>query len=214
MDISVVGTTSVTLPAECVVVTLSLSFTGPDRDTVARDTAQLAERVKAELDAVVADDGGSDARLSALRTWTNIPYDSEGKPGQPQHVSQVRGSVTIKDLTRVGPFLGSLATTEGVQVEGLNWKLFEATMLKLQPEVLAGAFEDAFRRAQWIAEAAGRSVLEVSSIEDNGAPTYGFARGKMAMAMADGAPSFDLDPEDVEVTATLGVKFAARRPGE
>ena len=109
MNISVVGTRSVTLPAECVVVTLTVGFMGPDRDKVVADTAEVAEQVRAKLDEVTADDGGSDAKLTSLRTWTTIPYDDQGQPKTPQHVAQVRGSVRISDLSRVGPFLGDLA---------------------------------------------------------------------------------------------------------
>lgn len=207
MNISVVGTRSVTLPAECVVVTLTVGFMGPDRDKVVADTAEVAEQVRAKLDEVTADDGGGDAKLTSLRTWTTIPYDDQGQPKTPQHVAQVRGSVRISDLSRVGPFLGELATKEGAQVGHLDWRLFDETLARLQPEVLAGAFGDALERAEWIAGAAGRANPVVESIEDNGTPSFAMARGKSAF-MADSAPSFDLDPEDVEVSATLSVKFS------
>ena len=72
---------------------------------------------------------------------------------------------------------------------------------------LAGAFANALERAEWIAGAAGRANPVVESIEDNGTPSFAMARGKSAF-MADSAPSFDLDPEDVEVSATLSVKFS------
>lgn len=209
MEITVDGTNAVVLPAECVAVTLTIGFTGPGREPVVRDTADATDAVRALLDAVVADDGGSDARLTGLRTWTNIPYDRDGRPGHPQHVAQVRGSVTIKDLTRVAGFLGELATTQGAQVEGVNWQLFDATRDRVQPEVLRGAFEDARQRAQWIAEAAGYSEVTVASVEDNGAPSFGPPLKAARMAMADSAPSLDLDPEDVQVAATLRVRFAA-----
>lgn len=209
MEITVEGNSAAVLPAECVSVDLTIGFTGPSRDQVVRDTAAASEVVRSLLDAVVADDGGSDARLTGLRTWTNIPYDRNGKPGHPQHVAQVRGSVTIKDLTRVAGFLGDLATTSGAQVAGVNWRLFDATRDRVQPEVLRGAFEDALQRARWIADAAGASDLKVASIEDRGGPTFAPPMKAMRMAMADSAPSFDLDPDDVQVAATLNVKFTA-----
>jgi len=208
MDVSVVGSSSVTLPAECAVVSLTVGFTGVSRDAVLRDTAEAAERVRAKLDAVVADGGGGDARLSSLRTWTNIVYDQHGQPGEPQHVAEIRGSVTIKDLSRVAGFLGGLASSEGVEIGDLSWRLFDATLRRVQPEVLRGAFDDAQQRAQWIAEAADKSGLSVVRIEDGGAPHVGFAQTRMMMAK-DAGPAFDLDPQDVEVAASLSVTFRA-----
>lgn len=213
MNISVVGSSSVVLPAECVVISLAVGFTGSDREQVSRDTADLSDSVRADLVALTADGGGTDAKLSGLRVWTNVAYDEKGRPGESIHTAQVRGSVSVTDLTKVGPFLGQMATTEGVQVEGLDWRLADATTQRVQPEVLAAAFADAQRRAEWIAAAAGGSTLEVESIEDGGSPGF-YPRAKMAMAMADGAASFELDPEDVEVSATLNVRFSARLSGK
>ena len=207
MDVSVVGSNSVTLPAECVVVSLTVGFTGAENETVIRDTAEAVQSVRARMDAAIADDGGSDARLTGLRTWTNIPYDQNGVPGEPQHVAEVRGSVTIKDLSRVAGFLGDLSAMPGVEVGGLNWRLFDATLARVQPEVLRGAFDDAEQRAKWIAEAADQSGLRVERIEDGGAPHFGYGQGKMMSMAMDSASGFDLDPEDVNVSASLNVTF-------
>lgn len=211
MQISVAGQSSITLPAECVIVSVTLGFTGDDRAVVMRDTAALADAVRAKLDAVVADEGGSDARLTGLRTWTKIRYDDKGRPQSPQHVAEVRGSVRVKDLSRVAGFLGDLSSTDGVQIGSLDWRLYDETLASRKPEVLAGAYANAVERAEWIAKAAGKRVLEVTSIEDGGAVSYAQPRMRMAAAMAydESAPAFDLDPEDVEVSASLNVRFEA-----
>ncbi|NHB84923.1 SIMPL domain-containing protein [Tessaracoccus sp. HDW20] len=73
----------------------------------------------------------------------------------------------------------------------------------------AGAFEDARQRAQWIAEAADQTELSVVRIDDGGAPHFGFGQSGQMMLAKDSAPSFDLDPQDVEVAANLSVTFRA-----
>lgn len=207
MNITVVGSNSVVLPAECVRIRLTVEFTDPDSDLVMRRTSGCMDLVRTRLETAVSDGGGTDARLSGLRTWTNIPYSEDGKAGLPQYVAQVRGSVMITDLTRVAGLLGDLAVMEGVDVEGLDWRLADETSKRVQPEVLKGAFEDARQRAQWIADAAGGTGLEVASIEDSGAPGARPQARMMKAAMADSV-SFDLDPEDVGVSATLTVTFS------
>lgn len=210
MQITVAGHSSVTIPAECVIVSVTLGFTGGERGIVMRDTAALAEAVRTKLEAVIADGGGSEARLTGLRTWTKIRYDEKGQPQEPQHVAQVRGSVRLKDLSRVAGFLGDLSSTAGVEIGALDWQLFDDTLARTKPEVVEGAYANAVERAEWIAKAAGRRVLEVASIEDGGASAYPQARMDMAaMAYDQSGPTFNLDPEDVEVTASLSVKFNA-----
>ncbi|NHB84924.1 hypothetical protein G7085_10720 [Tessaracoccus sp. HDW20] len=58
--------------------------------------------------------------------------------GEPQHVAQVRGSVTVKDLSRVAGLLGDLASMDGVEIGDLQWRLSEETLRRIQPEVLRG----------------------------------------------------------------------------
>lgn len=207
MRITVTGTSTVTLPAECVAVTLTLGFSGADREPVIADTAALADRLRARLAEAVASGAARDLTLSGLRTWTATPVDERGRPAPAQHTAEVRGSVVLDDLTVAGPLLGELATVPGVQIGLLDWRLRDATVADLQPRALADAFGRARRRAEWIAAAAGAGSLEVVSITDGGAPGT-FARS--AMRMAEAAPSFDLDPGEVDLSATLTVDFDAR----
>lgn len=123
MKISVSGNRQLKVPAECVGIAITLGFTGEDRERVIADTAALAETVRGLLERATSDGRGRDARLPGLRTWTTMSYDEKGAPAQTQHVAEVRGSVNIDDLATVGPLLGELAATAGVQIGGLDWGL-------------------------------------------------------------------------------------------
>lgn len=209
MKITVSGTRQLTVPAECVGISLTLGFTGEDRGRIVDDTARLVESVRGLLERACAGGGGHDARLSGLRTWTTVRYDSKGRPAAEQHVAEVRGSVTIDDLSRVGSLLGELTTTDGVQVGSLDWRLTDETQERLQPEVLAGAYQRARQRAEWIANAAGLTGISVVSVQDGGGPTFRTMAGRAMLADRGGAPSIELDPEDVDVSANLTVEFDA-----
>lgn len=207
MKITVTGNSQMTLPAECVAVSLSAGFTGSDRAGVVADTAALVERIRVRLSDAVADGRGREVRLSSLRTWTNV---SDNKHATVRHVAEVRGSFVLDDLSTVGPLLGELAGIDGVQIGNLDWQLTEDTLKAIQPDVLKAAFEHAVQRAEWIAAAAGLGAVEAVAVRDDAPPR--FARPMLARAMmADSAaPSIDLDPEDVDVSVLLNVDFEAR----
>ncbi len=72
------------------------------------------------------------------------------------------------------------------------------------------AHADATTRATWIAEAAGFTTVTVASVQDNGRQAYrGAGKAAMFMDMGGSVPSIRLDPEDVDVSADLTIRFRA-----
>lgn len=207
MRITVTGVSQVRLPAECVVVSLAAGFMGPDREDVVGRTADVTTRLRSRLEDAIAGGKGRDLKLSSLRTWSSAGVNDDGEPGILQHTTEVRGTVTFDDLSVVGPLLGELASTPGIRIGNLDWRLTDDTIAERQPEVINEAFRDARQRATWIASAAGYRRVEAATIRDDGAPMFArFAAAPMARGAA-ATPSFDLDPEDVEVTSNLTVDF-------
>lgn len=208
MRITVTGTSSIALPAECVAVNFTVGFLGADREPVVADTVALAGSVRARLDGAVAEGVARDLRVTGLRTRTATPFDGHGRQTT-QHSAEVRGSVVLVDLERIGPLLGQLAATAGVHITWLDWRLLDATLAEVQPRALADAFGNARRRAEWIAHAAGRSTLEVVAVQDGGGVMPMARQAARSLGLTESAPSIDLDPDDVELSATLTVEFDA-----
>lgn len=210
MRITVTGTSRITLPAECVAVTVTLSFTGPDRDVVVADTAGLTQRVRAQLERPSASGLVREIKLTSLRTWTSTPLNTRGQPQAPQHTAEVRGSFRVEDPAALGDILGALATTPGVQVGWMDWRLRDSTLAEVQPRALADAFDDALRRAEWISAAARRGAVDAVAVQDQGGGIMALASTRKASrAMMESAPSIDLDPQDVEISVSLTVEFTA-----
>lgn len=210
MKITVTGASELKLPAECAVVSLTVSLNGADRADIVARTAAIVDQVRDALTAAIADGAGRDLRLSNLRMWTNVLHDDRGRQGETQHVAEVRGTVTFDDLSRLGDVLGGLSVAEGVNVNHVSWELREETMRRLQPEALRAAYADATTRATWIAEAAGFTTVTVASVQDNGRQAYrGAGKAAMFMDMGGSVPSIRLDPEDVDVSADLTIRFRA-----
>lgn len=207
MKITVNGTSELKLPAECAAVSLTVSLTGTDRADVVARTSAIVDQVRESLTAAIADGAGRDLRLSNLRTWTNVLHDERGRQGETQHVAEVRGTVTFDDLSRLGDVLGALSVSEGINVNHVSWELREDTMRRMQPEALRAAYADATSRATWIAEAAGFSTVTVASVQDNGRHMFRGAGKAMFMDAGGSVPSMRLDPEDVDVSADLTIRF-------
>lgn len=207
MKITVTGVSQVKLPAECAVISVAASATSPQSDDALAMAAKSAESLRTRLDSAVDAGSARKVEISALRTWTSTGFDAEGNPGTPQHSAEVRGTFTVDDAAAVGPLVGELAAIDGVAIQAINWQLSEETIALQQPEVIGEAFRQARRRAGWIAAAAGYRGINATSVRDDGAPM--FARAASPMMARGGAPQFDLDPAEVEVSAHLSVDFEA-----
>ncbi|MDO5677222.1 MAG: SIMPL domain-containing protein [Propionibacteriaceae bacterium] len=205
MKITVTGSSRVKVPAECAQVAFGVSRRGGDHDTVIAEVSAVAQEVRALLSELTPDDDGDQAHLSGLRTWTDFPHGEE-----PVHVAQMDGSVMVWELSELGVFLARLGTVDGATVDSVQWKLTRNTRDAVEPEAIQDAFQDARQRARWIASAAGRQGFEVVSVTDGGGePGYHF---KAAYMRDGGAPSLDLDPVDVEISASLTVVFEDGHP--
>ena len=209
MKITATGTSELSLPAECALVSLHVAKQGPDRRTVVEGTGSVAEQVREVLAGSIADGGGRELRLSSLRTWTDIPTDHRGRRTEARYGAEIRGSVIIDDLTRLADLLIALAALDGVEVGQIGWNLKEETLVRMEPAALREAFGAAQRRAKWIAEAAGLSSVSAVSVQDDrGSRSFTGAIFKAASFGEASAP-LRLDPEDVDVSASLTVEFEA-----
>jgi len=202
MKITVTGTSRSKVPAERAHVTFTVTRRGTDADRVIEEVSAAAQEVRALLDELTPDDDGDEAHLSGLRTWTDLVPDQESV-----HIAQVDGSVRVWELAELGAFLARLAAVDGVSVGHVEWKLTQDTRDAAEPEAIRDAFHDARQRARWIAAAAGHQGVKVISVTDGGLGPSLHAR--QAFLKADGSPSLDLDPVDVEISVSLAVEFEA-----
>ncbi len=207
MRITVTGTSSVTLPAECVRVNFTVGFAGDDREPVVADTATLVGRVRSRLEEAVGAGSARELRISGLRTSTT-PVDARARTA-PRFSAEARGSVVLVNLDAMAALLGELASTAGVNITWLDWRLLDATVAEAQPRALADAFAQARQRAEWIARAAGLGTVEAVSVQDGGGIQPGGRQMARSFSAAESGPSIDLDPDDVDLTASLTVEFDA-----
>ena len=189
---------------------------GPVVERIAALTAPLRDDLAARKDA----GGLSDWSSQHVSVWANRPWNNEGKQLAVVHYASVELTATFTDFAALSWWVSDIAERDGVQVDGVTWRLTPATARTTEAEVAAHAVKVAVDRATAYAGAIGLTELTPLEIADLGLLTHAAETAspapKMMRAMAFGAadagssgPAVELQPEDIVVTAAVEARFAA-----
>ena len=200
---------------------LSVKAEGPERGAVVERMAALAMPLRDDLSA--RKDQGTVADWSSQRTtvWANRPWNNEGKQLALVHYASVEITAVFTDFASLSWWVSDVAERDGVQVDGVTWRLTPATTKAIEADVATQAVRVAVDRATAYAGAIGLSTVTPLEIADLGllthsAPEAGAAPAPklmraMAMgAMDAGAPAVQFQPEDIVVSAGVEARFTAR----
>ncbi|MFG6491622.1 SIMPL domain-containing protein [Microbacterium sp. P03] len=218
--ITVRGEHETRVAPEEAVATISVKAEGTDRGAVVERIAALAAPLRADLTARAED--GTIAEWSSQRAtvWANRPWNNEGKQLALVHYASVEISATFQDFAALSWWVSDVAERDGVQVDGVQWRLSRATAKDTEADAAATAVRVAVDRATAYASAIGLtsvSPVEIADIglltrqaQDGGAPAPKMMRA-MAMSSMDGVgPSVQFQPEDIVVSAGVEARFVAR----
>ena len=182
-------------------------------DRVARDL----EAVKASVIPLKTGDHGPVTWWSAeqLRTWSNRPWNKDGKQLPLVHHASVGIEVKFRDFSALSRWVGEhVANTGGFRVSHVEWALTSKQRTELLRQVRTRAVEDAVLRAQQYADALGLGKIRPVAIADAGMLSasphreggVGATTLRAAAAPAGGA-EVDLLPEHIEVSAAVDARF-------
>src|SRR6478609_8278428 len=157
--ITVRGEHETRVAPEEAVVRLSVRTEGPDRGDVVERMAALAAPLRSDL-----------AEWSSQRVsvWANRPWNSEGKQLALVQYASVEISATFSDLAALSWWVSDVAEQDGIQVDGVQWRLTPATAKKLEADVAAQAVKVAVERATAYAGAVGLASVTPLEIADVG----------------------------------------------
>lgn len=217
-EITVRGSFSAFQPPERGTVHATIAYEGPEMgpvyDRVARDLAAVHDSIT-RLQAV---DPALVTWWSAeqLRTWSNRPWNSDGKRLPLVHHASVGLQVKFRDFGALSQWVGRhIAGIGGFRVARVNWALTEARREALAADARTRAVRDAAARAQQYADALDLGAVRPVAIADAGMlgaqlhpdGGHGGTFLRAAAAPAGGAPDVELVPEDIEVAATVDARF-------
>jgi uncharacterized protein len=191
----------------------TIAYEGPAMEPVYGRVARDLDAVKASI-APLDQDNGPVTWWSAdqLRTWSNRPWNKDGKQLPLVHHASVDFEVKFRDFSALSRWVGEhVANTEGFRVTRVEWALTEKRREALQQDVRARAVRDAVTRAQEYADALGLGQIRPVAIADAGMlgarPESGPSPAFMRAAAVGGAPDVELVPEHIEVSAEVDARF-------
>lgn len=214
VTITVRGEHDTTVAAELGVARVAVRLDGADRTDVVSRTQQLAATLQSELKA--AQDAGSVSKWHSerLSVWADRPWNNEGKQLDLVHHASVTTTSEWTDFAALSEWISQVSEREGVSVDGISWSLTRDTARTTESLVAQQAIQVAVDRATAYAQALGLSNVQAAQIADAGllsAPESApHMKADMMMARAGGgAPSFELEPNEIAVSATVEARFIA-----
>jgi uncharacterized protein len=217
-EITVRGTFSAFQAPERGTVHATISYEGPEMQPVYDRVARDLEAVKASITPLHDRDHGAVTSWSAeqLRTWSNRPWNKDGKQLPLVHHASVGVEVKFRDFAVLSRWVGEhVANTAGFRVSHVEWALTEARRDELLGQVRTRAVRDAVTRAQQYADALGLGEIRPVAVADAGMlganlqpeGGHGVAYLRAAAAAPAGGTDVELVPEDIEIAATVDARF-------
>jgi uncharacterized protein YggE len=215
MEITVAGTGTASLRPERATVHLTAGFEGPEPQSAKERTAELVQRLAADVARLRAADPSPTTWSAVLpvRTFSWRPFSDKGNLTPLVHRALAEVRVKFRDVGALARFVDAWAGVDGITIAGVRWTLTEATRQAQERRVLTQAVEQARARALVIAAAAGAGDVRIVEVADPGL-LAGDRRGTAppsAVAARSGAAdagAVDLAPEDIEISAVVHARFA------
>jgi uncharacterized protein YggE len=222
--LSVSGSATHRHRAERGVVHLTVGFDGDDREKVVRDTAAVHSRLTEQATAW--------RRQEAATWWSaqsvTVAVETEAATDRGDGRDATRASsgvrfrtraavdVRFSDFEALASWVGDVALEPGVTVEWVEWSLSHARRPEVEKAVRVAAVADAVTRAGDYAEALGLGRPTLQSVFEpglrpgapGGGSPFGLARA-VATFSSGGPVTFDLHPDDIEVSAEVSADFVA-----
>ncbi|WP_082754123.1 SIMPL domain-containing protein [Mycobacterium sp. NAZ190054] len=215
-EITVRGSFSAFHPPERGTVYVVIGYEGPDMEPVYRRVAREFEQAKASATALKQ--GGAVTWWAAeqLRTWSDRPWNQDGKQLPLVHHATVAMEVKFRDFGALSRWVGEqTANFEGFRLQRVRWALTDKRREQLIVEARTRAVQDATSRAQQYADALGLGKVRPISIADAGMLGANFQAmgddvvGSVRARGSDETFDAELVPNDIKLSARVDARFIA-----
>lgn len=204
------------------VARLSVRTEGPERGQVVERIAALTSPLRDDLAARKLAGGVADWSSQRVSLWANRPWNSEGTQLALVHYASVELTATFTDFAALSWWVSEVSEYDGVQIDGITWRLTPQSERLTEAAVAAQAVRVAVERATAYAAAIDLASVVPLEIADLGllsrgeasgaAPAQGMLRMAKAAFSADAAgagPALEFQPDDIVITAAVEARFRA-----
>lgn len=185
--VSVSGVGIITTTPDTASIQLGVTVTQP---TLAEAQSQASTQMQAVIDSLTAS-GVEEKDIQTSSYYVSVVqnYDSNGNPSEVTNF-QVQNlvNVVVREIDNVGPVLDGAVAAGANTVYGVNFYVDDSSQATSDARALA--VQDAEKRAQELAAAAGMTLGPVVSIVEgySSGPIYGKGGGGLAAESAAPAP--------------------------
>ncbi len=199
--ITVSGSASVTLKADYAQVTVGVSTSAPTVEEASeKNTAAIHTVIAALKEAGVLED---DIATSNYSVGAEYDYSSFGGQKLMGYNVSNQLSVIIRDMDHIGATLDK-ATAAGANTI-YNIQFLSTQADAAQDEATVHAVQDAMRRAELLANAAGHRLGSIVSISDSVTGSSGMPR--VYKSTMDAAAGNSILPDDASVSVSVTIVF-------
>ncbi|MGF3055659.1 SIMPL domain-containing protein [Microbacterium sp. YY-01] len=145
------------------------------------------------------------------------PWNNEGKRLPVVYTATVEFTVVFRDATELSTWISEVSVRDGITIYSVQWSLTETTREEVEREVATRSVAVAIVRAEAYARALGLTTVTAQEIADTGLLSRNEPRHEPRMMSARAsavgastAPQFELEPEDIIVSATVEARFIAQ----
>lgn len=212
VQIIVRGSHSVTLAPQRATIHATVSGQGRSAEPVFEKVAAALAEVSTSIDALHHPKRGPVTKytIDQVRTGSHRPWNAEGKQLALVHTAAVSVTAVFTDFGELAAWVAAVAGIDGVGIGHINWELTDAKRLEVERKTRQKAVRDAKRRAQDYADALDLGTVRVRRISDPGLGERPMEKVFLARSMAapaDGAPQFELRPEEITIAAEVEATF-------
>lgn len=220
--ITVRGEHEARIAPERAVAHLTIRAEGAERGAVVERMAAFSEPVREDLASRASAGTVVEWTSQRVSVWSERPWSPDGRRLAPVHYATVDFSATFTDFAVLSFWAGEVVEREGVQLGWIEWQLTPETRAAMERDVASGAVGVAVARANAYAGAIGLSTVTPLEIADLGLLTRNdspaaprqermlMAKASFAADGAGAAPTVQLQPEDIVITAAVEARFGAR----
>ena len=212
VQIIVRGSHSVTLAPERATVHATVSAEGSSAGPVFENVATALAGVSTSIEALHHPKRGPVTKyaIDQVRTGSHRPWNAEGKQLALVHTAAVSITAVFIEFGELAAWVAAVAGIDGVGIGHISWELTDAKRLEVERKTRQKAVRDAKRRAQDYADALDLGAVRVRRISDPGLSERPMEKVFLARSMAapsDGAPQFELRPEEITISAEVEAAF-------
>jgi len=215
-EITVRGSFSAFHPAERGTAYVVVGYEGPEMDPVYQRVTRELEEVKSSAASLKKKGVVTWWSAEHLRTWSDRPWNKDGKLLPLVHHASVGVEVKFRDFGELSRWVGhGIAGMEGFRLQGVRWALTAKRREQLIAQVRTRAVQDATARAQHYADALALGNVSPVSIADAGMlaadihPIGDDVVGYVRTGATPGASDVELVPNHIELSAAVDARFRA-----